>query len=119
LGNFQKKGCFFNFEWEKQISPFLAPSGKNLEKYPGGPHLEKILPTPMDREYTFVANSYTVPLEKDLKIDANGVRAFMGHFLCGVETAKRFVNIRLHCNVSNQKKISKMSTLHTPWKNFC
>jgi len=29
-----------------------------------------------------------------------------GHFLCGVETVKCFVNIRLHCNVSNLKKIS-------------
>jgi len=36
----------------------------------------------------------------------------MGHFLCGVETVKRFVNIRLHYNVSNLKKISKMSTFH-------
>ena len=31
----------------------------------------------------------------------------MGHCLCGVETVKRFVNIRLHCNVSNLKKIAK------------
>jgi len=44
-------------------------------------------------------------------MDANGARAFVGHFLCGVETVKRFVNVRLHCNVSNLKKISKMSTL--------
>jgi len=36
---------------------------------------------------------------------------FVGNFLCGVETVKRFVNVRLHCNVSNLKKISKMSTL--------
>ena len=42
----------------------------------------------------------------------------MGHFLCGVETVKRFVNIRLHCNVSNLKKISKMSTLHPLLKKF-
>jgi len=41
----------------------------------------------------------------------------MGYFLCGVETAKRFVNIRLHCNVSNLKKISKMSTFH-PLEKF-
>jgi len=41
----------------------------------------------------------------------------MGHFLCGVETVKRFVNIRLHCNVSNLKKISKMSTFH-PLEKF-
>jgi len=32
-----------------------------------------------------MANSYTAPLEKDSKIDENGARAFMGHFLCGVE----------------------------------
>jgi len=32
-----------------------------------------------------VANSYTVALEKDFKIDANGALTFMGHFLCGVE----------------------------------
>jgi len=35
----------------------------------------------------------------------------MGHFLCGVETVKRFVNEHLHCNVSNLKKICEMSTL--------
>ena len=63
-------------------------------------------------KYTFVANSYTVPFEKDFKIDANGARAFMGHFLCGVETVKRFVNILLHCNVSNLKKISTTPTLY-------
>ena len=43
-----------------------------------------------DRKYNFVANSYTGPFEKDIKIHANGRRAFMGHFLCGVETVKRF-----------------------------
>jgi len=42
------------------------------------------------RKHNFVANSYTAPFEKDFKIDANGGRAFMGHFLCGVETVKRF-----------------------------
>jgi len=36
---------------------------------------------------------------------------FMGHFLCDVETVKRFVNDNLHCNVSNLKKICKLSTL--------
>ena len=35
--------------------------------------------------FTFVANSYTAPLEKDFKIDANGARAFRGHFLCGID----------------------------------
>jgi len=52
-------------------------------------------------------------LEKDFKIDANGARAFKGFFLkklflCGVETVKRFVNVHLHCNVSNLKNISNM-----------
>jgi len=51
-----------------------------------------------DRKYTFVEKSYTAPLEKDLKIDANGARAFMGHCLCGVETVKRFVNDHLYCD---------------------
>jgi len=41
----------------------------------------------------------------------------MGHFLCGVETVKSFVKIRLHYNVSNLKKISKMSTFH-PLEKF-
>jgi len=41
----------------------------------------------------------------------------MGHFLRGVETVKRFVNIHLHCNVSNLKQISKMSTFH-PLEKF-
>jgi len=53
---------------------------------------------------------------KDFKIDAIGARAFMGNFRCGVETGKRFMNVHLHCNVSNLKMISKMSTL-PPWKN--
>jgi len=35
----------------------------------------------------------------------------MGHFLCGVERLKRFVNVHLHCIVSNLKRISKISTL--------
>ena len=52
-----------------------------------------------DIKYIFVANSYTALLE-DLKIDANEARSFMGHFLCGVETVKRFVNIHFHRNVS-------------------
>jgi len=41
-----------------------------------------------DRKYTFVANSYTAPLEKDFKTDANGARALMVHFLwCGISKA--------------------------------
>jgi len=58
----------------------------------------------------------TAPLEKDSKTDANGARAFMGNFLCGVETGKRFVNFRLLCKVSNLKTIRKMSTLPPLWK---
>ena len=71
-----------------------------------------------DKKYTFVANSqaYTAPLEKDFKRDANRAHAFIGHFLCGIVTVKRFVTIRLHCNVSNLKMMSKMSTLHTSGK---
>ena len=40
------------------------------------------------------------------------------HFLCGVKRVKRFVNVHLHCIVSNLKTISKMPTL-PPWKIFC
>jgi len=42
----------------------------------------------------------------------------MGHFLSGVETVKRFVNIHLHCNVSNPKNISNMMTLPPPLEKF-
>jgi len=34
----------------------------------------------------------------------------MGNFLCVVEAAKCFVNVSLHCNVRNLKKIRKIST---------
>jgi len=54
-----------------------------------------------------VANSYAAPLEKYFKLDANGAHAFVGHILSGVKTVKCFVNVQLHCNVSNLKKISK------------
>jgi len=40
-----------------------------------------------------MANSYTALLEKDFKIDANGARAFIGHFLCGAETVRRFPKV--------------------------
>ena len=70
-----------------------------------------------DRQCRSVANSYTAPLEKVFKIDANGASAFMGHVLCGVETVKHFVNVYLHCNANNLKKISKMSPL-TPSEKF-
>jgi len=36
----------------------------------------------------------------------------------GVERVKRFVNVHLHCIVSNLKSIGKLSTLPS-WKNFC
>jgi len=36
----------------------------------------------------------------------------------GVERVKRFVNVHLHCIVSNLKKISKFRRCHL-WKNFC
>jgi len=41
----------------------------------------------------------------------------MVQFLSGVERVKRYVNVRLHCIVSNLKKISKVSTL-PPLENF-
>ena len=47
----------------------------------------------------------TDPPEKDFKIDANGARAFTGHFPFGVETVRRFVNVRLHCKISNLKNV--------------
>jgi len=53
-----------------------------------------------------------------LKIDANEARAFVGHFLCGVETVKRFVNVHLHCNVSNLKNISNIMTLPPSLEKF-
>jgi len=34
-----------------------------------------------------------------------------GHFRYGVERAKRFVNVHLHCIVSNMERISKVSSL--------
>ena len=41
-----------------------------------------------------------------------------GQFLCGVERVKRFVYVNLRCIVRNLKRISKISTLLPPWKNF-
>jgi len=35
----------------------------------------------------------------------------MGRFLCDVERVKRFMNVHLHCIISNLKIIRKMSTL--------
>jgi len=36
---------------------------------------------------------------------------YMGRFLCDVERVKRFMNVHLHCIISNLKIIRKMSTL--------
>jgi len=41
----------------------------------------------------------------------------MGHYLLGVERVKRFVNLRLHCIVSNLKTMSKMS-MFAPLEKF-
>jgi len=35
----------------------------------------------------------------------------MGHFVCGAERVKRYVNVHLQCMVSNLKTTNKMSTL--------
>jgi len=59
----------------------------------------------------------TAPLDKDFKTDANGTHAFIGDFLCAVETGKLFVNVHLHCNVSNLKMMSKISTFQ-PLEKF-
>jgi len=42
----------------------------------------------------------------------------MGHFLCGVKAAKRFVNVHLHRNISYLKKINKLLTFHLPLEEF-
>ena len=42
----------------------------------------------------------------------------MGHFAFALERVKGFVNVHLHCIVSNLKRISKISTLPA-CKNFC
>jgi len=43
-----------------------------------------------DGKYTFVANSYISPLEKDFKTDANGARAFKGEFSLWCRNTKAF-----------------------------
>jgi len=43
---------------------------------------------------------------------------YMGHFLCGVERIKRFVNNHLHRIFSNLKTINKISALPTPGKIY-
>ena len=42
----------------------------------------------------------------------------MKHYLCGVEGIKRFLNVHLHCVVSNLKMISKKPTLPPPGKIY-
>jgi len=42
----------------------------------------------------------------------------MVHFLCGVETVKRIVNVSLHCNVNTLKNISNMITLPPSLEKF-
>jgi len=41
-----------------------------------------------------------------------------GEFLYGDEKMKRFVNVHLHCIVSNMKTIGKMSMFHPPLQKF-
>ena len=41
------------------------------------------------------------------------------HFCYGLERAKSFVNVHLHCIVSNMERIRKISRLPPPWKSFC
>jgi len=41
----------------------------------------------------------------------------MGHFLCGVERVKCFVNIHLHCIYSNLKRVRKRLTMSS-WKKL-
>jgi len=91
---------------------FLVKSSKSRGPFPPFPTsmveftlITRLLPNSAnavtdDTKHTFGAHSYTAPLEKDFNIDANRARAFMGHFHCGVETVKRFVNVQLHCNQS-------------------
>jgi len=38
----------------------------------------------------------------------------MGHFLCGKEMVKRFVNVHLHCIVSNLEIIRKVAKFPLP-----
>jgi len=42
----------------------------------------------------------------------------MAHFLCGLERVRCFMNVRLRCFASNQKNISKMSTLPLHLEKF-
>jgi len=51
--------------------------------------------------------------------NANGVRAFMGNFLCGLERVKHFVKVHLYYMCRNLKKDKRNVDVATPWKNFC
>jgi len=42
----------------------------------------------------------------------------MGHFLCGAESVKQYVNVHLHCIVSSLIWTRKMSTLTVAGKNI-
>jgi len=61
-----------------------------------------------------VANSRSVEniSDKGLRIEVQSAQTN------GVERTKRFVNVHLHCIVSNLKRISKISML-PPLKKFC
>jgi len=52
--NFSNKGYFLSFEWEKRHFTTFSPLGKFWKNFPV-PALEKILSTPMFREYIFLA----------------------------------------------------------------
>jgi len=53
-----------------------------------------------------------------LKWNFRACYRYTGHFLCGVERAKRFVNVHVHCIVSNLKRITEITTLPAPGKIF-
>jgi len=48
--------------------------------------------------------------------NANGARAFMGNFLCGLERVKRFVKVHLHYMLRNLKKDKRNVDVAPPGK---
>jgi len=50
--------------------------------------------------------------------NANGARAFMGNFLCGLERVKRFVKVHLHYMFRNLKKDMRNVDVAPPLKKF-
>ena len=56
------------------------------------------------KKYDFCANTNTTPPEYNFLTNANGARAFMMDFLCGVERVMRFVKVHLHYIFRNLKK---------------